>query len=309
MTRLAIIEPRTLIGEAVRDALESTVDNWDRVDLMTSDPESVGSVTEVGGQAALVQEMDSEVLSQVDVALFCGPEIDYSGIESLTPSTRAILVGCLEPLAGATPIVAGINSEEISGTHRIISPSSAVLMLSHLLAPLADCGVIDIVAHVLEPASARDQAGLDELIDQTRAILSLSDERPQAVFGTQLAFNLIPWRSTHRELAGELSAVLGSRLEAQIFTSQAGVFHCCSVGFFLRLESDPGVDELQALLSEDPLVETHPEPDFLGPVAAAGLERIQLGQVLPSPSKGYWVWAVVDNLICSANNALAIARY
>ena len=100
-----------------------------------------------------------------------------------------------------------------------------------------------------------------------------------------------------------------SHLSAQIFTSQAGVFHCCSVGFFLDLEKDPGVEELQALLSEDPLVDVYPEPDLLGPVAVAGSDKIQLGQVLPSPSKGYWVWAVADNLICSANNALAIAQY
>ena len=204
MTRLAIIEPRTLVGEAVRDALGSTGDIWDQVDLMTSDTESVGAVTEVGGQAALVQATDPEALAHADVVLFCGPEIDHTGIESLAPSTRTILLDCQEPLTEATPIVAGVNSEEISGTQLIVNPSSATLVLSHLLAPLADCGAIDIVAHVLEPASARDQAGLDELIDQTRAILSMSDERPQAVFGTKLAFNLIPWRITHRDLAGEL---------------------------------------------------------------------------------------------------------
>lgn len=309
MTRLAIIEPRTLVGEAVRDALGSVGDSWDRVDLMTSDSEAVGSVTEVAGQAALVQEMGPEVLGLADVVLFCGSEVDYSAIESLPPSTRAVLVDCPEPLDGATPIVAGINSEEISATHRIISPSSAVLTLSHLLAPLADCGTIDIVAHVLEPASAHGQAGLDELIDQTRAILTMNDDRPEATFGTQLAFSLIPWRGTQKDLAGELSAILRSPLEARIHTSQAGVFHCTSVGFFLTLEKDPGLDEVQALLSEDPLVEIHPDPDHLGPVAAAGSDKIQLGQIVSSPSEGYWVWAVMDNLICSAHNALAIAQY
>jgi aspartate-semialdehyde dehydrogenase len=309
VTRLAIIERHSLIGEAIRDALGTTPGAWDQIDLLTADPEGVGGVTEVAGEAALVQALDPEDLANTDVALFCGSELDDATLELLAPTTRAIFVTSPEPIAGAIPVVAGINLEEIAGTNRILSPDPAVIMLSHLLAPLGICGKITVVAHVLAPASTHDQAGIDELFDQTRAILSLSEERPEAVFGTQLAFNLIPWQGTRNDLAGELSTVLQSELRAQIHTSQAGVFHCCSVGFYLDLEKDPGLDEVQALLNDDPLVETHPQPDYLGPVAAAASDKILLGQIVSSPTHGYWVWAVMDNLTGAANNALAIARY
>ena len=297
------------MGEAIGVALGSKADNWDHIELLTADPDGVGGVTEFAGQAALVQAIDPDVLANTDVALFCGSELDHRTLDLLAPTTRAVLVDSPEPIAGTTPIVAGINLEEIAGANRILSPSPAVIILSHLLAPLGDCGRITVVAHVLEPASARDQVGIDELIDQTRAILSLSEERPETVFGTQLAFNLLPWQGTQKDLANELTTVLKSPMKVQIHTSQAGVFHCCSVGFYLDLENDPGLEEVQALLSEDPLVETHHQPDYLGPVAAAASDKILLGQVTPSPSNGYWVWAVMDNLTGAANNAMAIAQY
>ncbi len=309
MTRLAIVEPRTLVGEAIREALAASGDTWETVDLLSVDPEEVGGVTEAAGQASLIRALDAASLAQADVVLFCGPETDPRVMDALPAGSRAIFVSPVEPLNDATAIVDGVNLQEATAAERILSPSGAVIILAHTLAPLADLGRLEIVAHVLEPASNRDRVGLDELFDQTRAILSLSEDRPDEVFGAQLAFNILPWGGAPRDLAQDLSSILPFPLDAQVHRSQAGVFHCCTVGAYLRLEKDPGLDELRALVSQDPLVEIYDRPELLGPVAAAATEKILLGPISASPSRGYWIWMVMDNLTASANNALAIARY
>lgn len=309
MTHLSIVEPGTLMGEAVRDSLASRGEDWDQVELFSASTDEKGAVTEVAGRAALVQPLEEDSLHGADVVLFCSSELDTQILELVPDTARAILIDPDTAVPEAIPVVAGINTVETATAARIVSPSPALILLSRLLHSLAQQGDVEMVAHVLQPASARDRAGLDELFDQTRSILSMSEQQHYEIFGTQLAFNLLPWKGSDESLATDLETILGRKLEAEIYLSQAGVFHCCSAGIFLRLGSDPGTEALRGLLEESPHIETHDEPDLLGPVAAAAAKKILLGPVTASPTKGYWIWCVMDNLACSADNALAIARY
>lgn len=308
MSRLAIVEPRTLVGEAIRDGLASSTETWDEIELFTTDEEEAGGVTEVAGRAALVQALQDDALAGFDVVLFCGQEVQQDVLDSLPASCRTIFVDPDSPVDGSIPIVAGINGDEVSEALRVLSPPPAVLLLSHLLAPLRGLGGLEVVAHVLQPASARGKAGLDELFEQSRSIIAMSEERPADIFGTQLAFNLLPWAGSSSALAGQLETILGGDLEARIHLSQAGVFHCCSAGIFLNTANDPGAVELQELLLESPLIERAEDPESLGPVSAATQSKILIGDVAASPVKGYWVWSCVDNLAVSAANALSLAR-
>lgn len=308
MTRLAIVDPRTLLGEAVREAIGTQQGEWTQIDLLTNETDGAGGVTEIGDQAALIQSLDPSQLADAEVALFCGAQPEQVLLEALPPSLRVVLVAPTDGSLDTVPVVAGVNLEQARHSNRLACPSPGVLMLAHLLAGLDDCGEVTVTAHILQPASARDQPGLDELFEQTRAILSMSEERPDAIFGSQLAFNLLPWIGSQDAAVRELTAISGEGLTAQIHTSQAGVFHCCSVGFYLDLERDPGLEEVRSRLHQDPLVEVYEDPEALGPVSAAASERIMLGPVIRSPTRGYWIWAVMDNLTCTANNALAIAR-
>lgn len=308
MSRLAIIEPKTLLGESVRESVGSQSGEWEHIELFSTDTDEVGAVTEVAGRAAIVQSLESDTLDTFDTILFCSQDVDLDLWASIPSHCTAISIDPYTPLDDAVIAVAGLNPEALAGATRIVSPAPGVLLLAHLLAPLRDLGILETVAHVLQPASAYGTAGLDELFAQTRAILSMSDPPPDDLFGTQLAFNLLPWASSSAPLSSHLQTILGTDWEAHIHLSQAGVFHCCSAGIFLSLTKDPGAAELQVLLLENPLVERPENPDLLGPVAAATGDKILLGEVTPSPGKGYWLWSCMDNLIFSARNALSLAR-
>jgi aspartate-semialdehyde dehydrogenase len=180
-------------------------------------------------------------------------------------------------------------------------------MLAHLLASLEDVAPLEVAAHVLQPASARGKGGLDELFDQTRAILSMTDERPEERFGTQLAFNLLPWNASTPALGSQLEAVLPWELDARVQLSQAGVFHGCTAGVFLKTSTPLESSALTDRLLDRPLVEAAPAPEYLGPVVAASHDKILVGAVTTTGGRGHWLWCCADNLSLSAGNAVALA--
>jgi len=308
VSRLAIVEPKSLMGEAVRELLASQSGTWDEIELFTTDPEEVGAVTQVAGRAAIVQSLEGDALESFGTVLFCHRDVDPVLLESVPGDCTSIVIDPDTPVDDAIPVVAGINSESLAGASRIVSPAPGVLLLAHLLAPLRDLEGLEVVAHVLQPASALAKASLDELFAQARAILTMSDAPPNEIFGTQLAFNLLPWAGTSAPLSTHLEAILGDTLEAHIHLSQAGVFHCCSAAIYLSVGEDPGAAKLQDLILENPLVERSESPELLGPVAAAVSDKILIGEITPSPVKGYWLWSCMDNLTFSARNALSLAR-
>lgn len=308
MTRLALVEPKTLLGEAVRDSIGGETSPWDQIELFALDAEEVGAVTEVGGRAAIVQALEEDTFDSFDTVVFCDPETAPATVRSVPDRCTAIVIDPSEPLANAVAVVAGVNDDDASGSGVLVSPSPVVIMLAHLLSPLRGVATVQVTAHGLQPASARGKGGLDELFDQTRAILSMSDERPDSEFGTQLAFNLLPWRGTSAQLGQQLDTILGNDFESHIQLSQAGVFHGCCASIFLDTADSLSPDRLRDRLQDHPLVELSEVPELLGPVAASTTDRILVGEIVEPPGRGLWLWCCADNLTLSAVNAMALAR-
>ncbi len=307
MSRLAILEPKSLVGEAIREALSTRTEPWDDIELFTEQESEVGSVTEIAGRAALVQSLEDDALHGFDAVLVCGQETSPGLLDSVPAGCRAILVDS-ELTEGYAPAVSGINDTDLTGIDRLRSPAPGVLLLAHLLSPLRDRGSMSITAHVLQPASARGKEGMDELFAQTRSILAMSEDRPQEVFGSQLAFNLLPWHGVALAPAQDLQTVLGSSVEASVQVTQAGVFHGCTAAVFLLPSFSLEAEDLLQTLVENPLVEEAESPDQLGPVAAATSDKILIGEPSASTGGGLWLWACMDNLVASARNALDLAR-
>lgn len=307
MSRLAIIEPTTLIGHELRETLGDHHDLFSEVELYTSDPDEIGTVTEAGGRAAMVQRLETDSLGAVDLAIFCSSRVDDTALESLPSTAIGVLIDPEDLVPGAVTIVAGVNSSMAVGERLLVSPNPAVVQIAHLLHPLQHLGVKEVVAHVLHPASGQGQRGLEELFDQTRAIVSMADELPDSVFGTQLAFNLVPWSRSTQQLNDQLVEVLNDSIPVQLLSTQAGVFHSVSAGLLVGFDEDPGLEGVIDSLRQSSQIEIAEEPDTLGPVTAAAAEKVLVGSVLPAARSSYWIWSAMDNLISGGvSNALAI---
>jgi aspartate-semialdehyde dehydrogenase len=309
----AIIEPMTLLGSELRQASAAHQDVYREIRLLTFNSDLIGGFGDAGGKPALVQEATREALEGVDVIFDCGGGEQTSELLSDAPEDAVtILIDPPRTPDTVVPVVDGVNLESAMESNVLVSPDASIILLAHILAPLTDLHVNWVVGHFLTPASSRGQEGLDELFDQTRAILAMSQDRPEAVFGAQSAFNLLPIKSPGKDDTALLSSILGTPIDLETASTQAGVFHCLSASLLVQVSRETSTDAVAERLAQSRYLELSDSPNTLGPVDAAGSDRIMLSspEVSASRKDTFHIWAVMDNLTRGgALNALAIAEY
>jgi len=298
VTILAIINPQSLLGDVIKQELGKRKELWSEVRLLATEPEQVGAVTDIAGEAALVQECDAETLQGVDLAVLLHG--DPAQAPTLPTSTVLLVVDPTSDWPEGTLAVAGVDSDLIDqqSDSLFISPAPAVILLAHLLQPLAELRPSLAVAQVLLPASSHDQAGLDELFQQTRSILAAQDDRPTEVFGKQIAFNLLPVSSDPSTYLDQLHRILGRESVVTLQMVQTGVFHSLACNLFVSFEEDPGFDKVRQRLAAQTWIELVAEGDRPGPTDAAAREEILVADLRPGLGHpgSYQLWAVMDNL-------------
>lgn len=319
MTVLAMLHPTSLLAQEVRRSLDDQPDWWTELRLLSTLDGEIGQLTNVRGGAAVVQPFTTDSLEGVDLVFFCGPlEANRMPLATLPPGATAILMAFDAGPEEGAPIVAEVNLEAAEGCTVLLSPHPAVLAVAHLLHPLRALEPQMAAATVVLPASMYEQPGLDELFEQTRAIITFNPERPQEVFGQQMAFNLAPGRRlpavppvADEQLAVILRQVLGPLPAASLQVIQSGVFHGVSTSVYLRFAADPGLEAVREALSTHPPLELAELDESLTPVDAASRDATLLADVHADPlyPGGYWLWSVMDNLTFGgARNALRLAQ-
>ncbi len=312
MTTLALVHPANLLGKELRERLERRRQLWQELRLLTTREEEVGTLTEVRGAAAMVRRLEPEELEGVEVAFLCGAMAANRPLLAELPSeTTAILLSPDATRGDGLPVVDGVNLEDATAGQVLVSPHPGAVALAHLLHPLRALHLEAAVATLVQPASMHEEAGIDELFEQTRRLLAFSDRKPTAVFGHQLAFNLLPVAGGGDHLLGHLGALFGEELDLALQIVQGGVFHAFAASVYLRFPSDPGAAAVRAALAAHPQVKLARDADHLGPTDAAVSEQLLVGHLRPDPrhAGAYWAWAVMDNLTRGgALNAIAIAE-
>jgi aspartate-semialdehyde dehydrogenase len=262
----------------------------------------------VAGTAALVGRYEPEALKGVDLAFFCGTAEESRPILAGLPAeTTAIVLSPDATLEDGVPVVAGVNSEAAQGRRTLVSPHPAVVILAHLLYPLRDFSPTEAIATLIQPASMKGQAGLEELFENSRQIVSMSSRTSTPVFGTQLAFNVLPAAA---EAAGDqLRTVLAGAPPVALQILQGGVFHSISASVLVRCPSNPTLAAFRKALAGNPVLEVAYKPRLLGPVDAAGSDKVIFGSLRKDDTGAFWLWAVMDNLTLGcALNALEVAQ-
>ena len=317
MSVLAIVHPINLLGKELRESLDRGVTgpSWQEVRLLSTLEHEIGTLTEAGGTAALVQRYEAGSLDGVTLAFFCGPiAANRPLLAELPLEITAVVLSPDATLADGYPVVSGINSRPSGtgngGSSVLLSPHPAAVLLAHLLYPLAAFEPQEAVATVVLPASLHDEAGLEELFEQTRQIVAMTARHHSQVFGAQLAFNLLP--AAHGEqaatsVAAALAAVLPAPVPLSVQLVLGGIFHCLTLSLYMRCTAAPSVQAVRKALTASPFVEAADDPRHLGPIAAAASDKVLLGTPRKD-ERGIWIWAAMDNLTRGgAINALEIA--
>jgi len=309
VSAIAIVHPMSLLGKELRETLERLPAVGGDIRLLSNREDEIGTLTEVAGAAAMVSRYEPEKLQGAATAFLCGTMEDNRPILAEVPAgTTAILLSFDATAGDGQPVVAGVNDEAAGGHRVLLSPHPGVVLLAHLLHALRDLKVEEAVATLVQPASMRDDAGLEELFEQTRQIVAMTRRTPTPVFGAQLSFNLLPVPLPADPLTGQLQAVLpGMPLALQIL--QGGVFHSLSASLYVRCAGSPTAQAIRKALADHPHLEVADKPKHLGPIDAAASDKVIYGNVRKDEAGGgFWLWAVMDNLTRGgALNAIEIA--
>jgi aspartate-semialdehyde dehydrogenase len=288
---------------------------YQKISLLSSLDEEKGALTDVGEEPAVVQGISDEELEGLDLVFFCGDgALNRRWIEK-REDLGFIAIDLSQPPSGVDgiPIVAGVNDDDIPNrTSAVISPHPIATPLAILLSRLAEVISIELcVATAVQPASELGQAGIDELMQQTVSVFSVSSV-PKAVFQRQLAFNLFPADEAARDAAVVLAQVKSITGFASLALSivQGTLFHGHSFSVFLKA-SGGTVESLLSALSDQEAIDVGLPDETFSTVDSAGRDQLLVSAVREDPEiqGGFWIWMVSDNLRRgSALNAVLVAE-
>ncbi len=329
MDTAALIGSETLLGREIRDIVSTGRPGFD-LRLVAAEEEEPGRLTRVGDEMAAVVQLDAMNLADAGVVFLAGAaefsrkalDLAVSPVIDLTSFTEENPEALLR-----APFIeeeAGDVEEPAGGNIHLIAHPAAIALALFLRRLQSHDPIQRAVIQIFVPASEHGMGGVEELQQQTVSLLSFKS-MPQAVFGSQLGFNLL---AQYGEEAPRSLEDVELRIERHLATLlalpgdgagapmpslrvvQAPVFHGYSFSAWVEFDGNPGAEAI-----ESGLVSGHIEVrsgEFEPPTNAgqAGQSGITVGAVTSDRNdpEACWFWIVTDNLRLAAENAVAVAR-
>ncbi|MCJ7564666.1 MAG: hypothetical protein MUP52_08775 [Candidatus Aminicenantes bacterium] len=327
--KLALVGTKSLRGREIKSVLSQK--KFAAFNLEFYDPEvkeEYSKLTEFKKEPKVIHGTDGVLLAGTDLVFLASDQETNRafGMKAAEQGFLAIdLSETFNDRKDVPLLVAGVNDGDVSaGKNKLIAnPHPATIILSHLFHLVAPrFGVAKAVVFVLQPASAFDDAGIQELASQSVALLNGSVPKKK-VFKEQIAFNILSHTETpdaygfgarERRIVTEIKRVIG-KPDFPLFLSaiQAPVFHTYSLMTYLELERETDIAPLEALFRENAFFKMTVFRDActVSSISVSGKDGIFIGQIKKEESspRAFWVWLVADNLTRgSALNAFDIAN-
>jgi aspartate-semialdehyde dehydrogenase len=326
--RLGLVGTDSLRGREIKNILEGKKKTL--YDLEFFDPEvkeEYSKLTEFRNEARVIQGLSDDALAGKDlVFLAVDPETDrILGRRAAELGVTVIdLAEAFNDEPGVPLIVSGVNDSALPKKAPIIaSPHPVVVILAHVFQALREAfGLAKVVAFVLQPASAFDDPGIQELASQSVSLLTGATPK-KAIFKEQLAFNILShvealgsdgFGPAERRIVSELRRVLGDpALPLSLASIQAPVFHAYSIMLYFETVRDAAIEGIGSCLSQAPVFKLTEYQDgcAASPISVSGQEEIHVGPIKQEngSARAFWTWLIADNLTRgSAVNAFEIAR-
>lgn len=313
--RVAVVNPHTLVGTELKMLLHDRGVHFAGIRLLDSTGENEGALTDLGDEAAVVNEICDLELEDLDVVFFCGnasknapwiAKADTLGFLAMDLSKER------ETSMDDTPLVANLNAGPAAQeAGAVVAPHPVTIPLALVLERVKRLSKIELcTATVVQPASEFDKPGLDELFQQTIQSLNLQS-LSKGVFDRQLAFNLFPAPSAsgaEAQVEVELRAILGVTVSVSLV--QGSTFHGHSFSIFVRTAEPLDAAAIREAIGASPAIEAVDESEG-STIDAATKDSVLVGRVKRDDAipNGIWIWAVCDNLRRgSALNAVLVAE-
>jgi aspartate-semialdehyde dehydrogenase len=278
----------------------------------------------------IVQGLDEDSIQGFDLALFSAggaasgewaPRFAAAGATVIDNSSRW-------RMQDDVPLVVSEVNPEALGTHRgiIANPNCSTMQMVVALKPLQDeAGIERLVVSTYQAVSGTGKLAVDELLDQSHALLHEREIDSPGQYAHQIAFNVLPHAGSfaagddhtdeERKLINETRKILGDssiRISATCVRVPVVTGHSEAVNVQTRedlsperarelLDAAPGV-----VVLDDPAAAVYPMA-----IEAAGRDEVFVGRIRRDPGheRALDLWVVADNLHKgAATNAVQIAE-
>jgi aspartate-semialdehyde dehydrogenase len=226
-------------------------------------------------------------------------------------------------------VVAEVNPEALDSHRGIVAnPNCSAMQMVVALAPIhRAAGIERIVVSTYQPVSGTGRRAMQELRDQTHALLHEAELPPAEVYPHRIAFNVVPqvetfkggddYTTEERKMMAETRKILGAdeqELGISATCVRVPVLYGESESVNVQTREPLSPQECRELLSRAPGVVVVDSPaDGVYPLAmdAGGRDEVMVGRIRRDPSheRCLNLWVVGDNLRKgAATNAVQLAE-
>lgn len=318
-------------GAAGRETIEILGDrNFPIADLLLLGSERTeGEKLEYKNRKFPVKRLTNDSFHDVDIALFLAGATQSREFAPSAVESGAVVIDSSSAF-GADPgvplVIPEVNRAAIQNHRGIIAnPNCSTIPMALVLKPIHDAAKIKrVVVTTFQSVSGTGKKGMDELAQQTVALLNFRDIE-KTVYPHQIAFNCLPHIDSFLENGStleEMNMVIETRkilgdenVRITATAVRVPVFRCHSESVNIETEKNISANEVRAILSSKSGIVVFDDPSRnVYPLAidAAGKDDTYVGRIRADESvpNGINLWIVCDNLRKgSALNAVQIAEH
>ncbi|HEX2070455.1 MAG TPA: aspartate-semialdehyde dehydrogenase [Thermoleophilaceae bacterium] len=327
--RVAVVGATGAVGSTILGIMRERGFPADEVVPFASE-RSAGRTIDWGDQDLTVVPLADDTIQNFDLALFSagsgvseqwGPRFAAAGATVVDNSSYWRMRDDV-PL-----VVAEVNPDALANHKGIVAnPNCSTMQMVVALKPILDAvGIERLVISTYQAVSGTGQRAVEELHDQTRAVLEATDIPRAQIYPHQIAFNAMPqvesfkdgddYTTEERKMMAETRKILGRddiAISATCVRIPVYTGHSESVNVQTSKSLSP--EECRDLLSDAPGLQVLDDPaNGIYPLAidAAGRDDVLVGRIRRDPSHDRCLnlWIVGDNLRKGAAlNAVQLAE-
>jgi aspartate-semialdehyde dehydrogenase len=322
--RIVIAGASSLLGGELRSLLDES--RFAGADVRLLDEElAAGTLTEAGGEAAVIQPVEEGSFHRASVVFFSGSADFTARNFAAAQASGATVID----LSGATlaqsecvswfPKLDALPDRRFPSEAKLFAiPGAAATSAASLTLALSTVGAARVAIASFQSVSEAGRVGVEELESQTGQLLSFQAVG-QPVFDTQVAFNLLDrfgpesmqkLGAARRRLTAETKACLGAAAGMPALqVLHAPVFYGAAFTACADLPAGAGVEPIVKACERAGFVIS---ADGAGPsnVSVAGEKFVYLARPEKdlAQAAAWWFWGAADNLRMPAAHAVKLAE-
>ncbi len=328
--RVGVVGATGAVGSTILEVLSQREFPADEVVPLASE-RSAGKKVEFNGSKLEVRELTEDAVEGFDIVLSsAGSAVSEEWAPKLRDAGAVVVdnTSFFRMHEDVPLVVPEVNAAAIDGHKGIVAnPNCSTMQMVVALAPIhAAVGIERIVVATYQSVSGTGAKAVEELREQSAAILDEKEIDEPEVYPHRIAFNVLPqvevfkegdvYTTEERKMMAETRKIMGLSDEVGISATCARVpvFTGHSEAINLQTAKPLSPDACRDVLSESPgvsVVDAPGEGIYPMPIDAAGTDDVLVGRIREDPSaeRTLNLWVVGDNLRKgAATNAVQLAE-